>query len=92
MNSKLSAMAIGSLACGVPCLVAVLCAAWFGVVVRHSPESFESFMGCFFVALCMSPLALASLILARFVRSSIRWICFGIGVCYFLGLLLLLSV
>jgi hypothetical protein len=84
MKSKRLGFAVASLVCVVPCISVTAYAVWFSFLVKHSPENFDRYMAAAWIALWLSPLALASLVLGAFARG-FRPVCVGMSALYFAG-------
>jgi hypothetical protein len=87
MNTKQNThpgVAIASVACSLPCVLVTVYAVWLCFFLKHTTELFERFTGVASIAVWLSPIALAAIILAVFARG-FRAVCFIASVVYFAG-------
>jgi hypothetical protein len=77
-------VAIASVACSLPCVLVTAYAVWLCFFLKHSSELFARFTGVASVAVWLSPIALAAIILAVFARG-FRPVCFIVSAVYFAG-------
>ena len=72
------------MACSLPCVLVTAYAVWLCFFLKHSSVVFERFTGVASIAIWLSPIALAAIILAVFARG-FRPLCFIASVVYFAG-------